>query len=86
LRDFSGVSGIEYVTGDMEVAVDFNGFSGNCTATRCTDAVRGSVSNRRIYNMAGTDITGTVIDAINSEDNASITELPITPASLNCLY
>lgn len=76
LRDFSGSSGIEYVTGDMEVAINFNGFSGNCTATRCTDAVRGSVSNRRIFDMNGVEVTGDVITAINTEENASITVLP----------
>jgi len=77
LRDFNGVGGIEYVTGDTSIAIDFNGFSGNCTASRCTDAVRGSVSNRRVYNMNGTDITSAVVGAINTEDNATLTELPV---------
>jgi len=33
LRDFNGTGGIQYVTGDTSIAIDFNGFSGNCTAT-----------------------------------------------------
>lgn len=77
LRDFSGTGGIEYVTGDMDVSIDFNGFSGNCTASRCTDAVRGSVDNRRILNDAGVDITNDVLTAINAEKNASISSLPV---------
>ncbi|MFU8862754.1 MAG: hypothetical protein ACNA7O_02485 [Rhodobacterales bacterium] len=77
LRDFSGVSGIEYATGRMDVSVDFNGFSGNCSASRCTDAVRGSVEDRRIFDTAGQEITNDVIAAINTERNASITSLPV---------
>lgn len=77
LRDFNGVAGLQYTTGSMDVAVDFNGFSGNCTPTRCTDAVRGSVHSRQIFDMNGNEVTQLVIDAINAEKNARITGLPV---------
>ncbi len=77
LRDFNGVDGIEYTTGRMDVSVDFNGFSGTCSASRCTDAVRGTVSDRRIFDTDGLEVTDAVIAAINSDRNASITSLPV---------
>jgi hypothetical protein len=76
LRDFNGSAGLEYVTGDMLIEIDFAGFSGNCTPTRCPDAVRGSVSNRQVFDLSGTNITSTIIGAINTEENAAITALP----------
>lgn len=77
LRDFNGTGGIEYTTGTMEMAIDFNGFSGNCTGARCADAVRGSVSDRRIFDAAGVERTSEVIAAINTENDASISALPV---------
>lgn len=77
LRDFNGSSGLEYVTGNARMDIDFDGFSGNCTAARCADAVRLSVTGRRILDENGLDITDTVLAAINRERDATISALPI---------
>lgn len=77
LRDFRGSGGLEYVTGSMRVDIDFSGFSGNCTASRCTDAVIGTVSNRQIFDLDGINITSTVLSAINTADSTSLLALPV---------
>ena len=71
LRDFNGVSGLEYATGDMQVAIDFNDFNDG-------SAVAGQVDNRAIYDINGNNITGDVISALNAdlEPENAITELP----------
>lgn len=77
LRDFNGTGGLQYVTGLARVNIDFDGFSGNCSATRCTDAVRGEISDRQIFSLAGANITDSIITAINTEEEASLTSLPV---------
>jgi hypothetical protein len=77
LRDFSGTGGLQYVTGSARVNIDFDGFSGNCTPTRCADAVRGEITDRQIFDLAGNNITGAVISDINTEDVAALTALPV---------
>jgi hypothetical protein len=77
LRDFNGTGGLEYVTGAARMDIDFGGFSGNCTAARCADAVRLSVTGRQIFNEAGEDITEAVWTAINTERSASLSALPV---------
>jgi hypothetical protein len=77
LRDFNGSGGLEYVTGSAQVSIDFDGFSGNCTPTRCVDAVRGSITDRQVFDLAGNNITGTIVNTINTEDNAALTALPV---------
>ena len=77
LRDFNGSGGLEYVTGDMEMAIDFDGFSGNCTPARCSDAVRGTVSNRQVFDLDGINVTANIVGAINTEENAALTGLPV---------
>lgn len=74
LQDFNGSGGLRYTTGDAFVAIDFEDFNNG-------DAVRGRIDNRRIYDLAGADITASVIDAINdafSPDAGDplVTELP----------
>lgn len=64
LRDFTNRGGIEYTTGDMNVAIDFEDFNEG-------SAVQGTVFNRRIFDTAGNDITDDIIDALGSG-----TELP----------
>lgn len=77
LRDYNGVGGIDYATGSMEMSIDFNGFVNNCTGARCADAVRGEITNRRVFDVNGTDVTASVIAAINTEQDASLTALPV---------
>ncbi len=49
IRVFQNASGIEYVTAEMEVAIDFNDFNAG-------DAVRGRISNREFFEEDGTAI------------------------------
>ena len=70
LRDFNNVTTaepkLEYTTGDMNVAVDFNDF--NPSATNGTGrGVQGFVTNRHIFDLNGNDITGTVVAEINKD-------------------
>lgn len=53
----------------MSIAIDFDDFNSG-------DAVRGSVSNRRIYDTAGNDVTNDVLDTINAANGASLTAIP----------
>ena len=75
LRDFNGAGGLEYATGDMEVSIDFNGFSSTCTGG-CAAAVRGYVRNRRYFDTNGTDITGTYLSNLGSENGVTYSEVP----------
>ncbi|WP_212524041.1 hypothetical protein [Actibacterium sp. MT2.3-13A] len=69
LRDFDGRGGLEYVTGDMQVAIDFEDFDAG-------DAVQGRVTNRRIFDTGGTDITNDMLTALAAEYGGSYTALP----------
>lgn len=76
LRDFDGQSGLQYTTGDMTMAIDFNDFnSGN--------GVQGSVTNRAILDINGNDITATVLADLNTQLSASMTELPTLTFSVS---
>lgn len=77
IRDFNGIGGLEYVTGDITVDIDFQAFTGSCSDTSCADAVRGIVTNREIFATDGTSMTQDYLDAINAEYNTSLTELPV---------
>jgi len=57
LRDFGARGGLEYVTGDMAMAIDFEDFNDG-------DGVRGQVTNRRILDINGNDITASVTTAL----------------------
>lgn len=70
LRDFQNRGGIEYASGDMTLDIDFEDFNDG-------DAVKGSISNRRIYDVDGNDITAEVIAGLqDTYDNTGITVLP----------
>jgi hypothetical protein len=69
LRDFDGAGGLQYATGDMEVAIDFEDFNDG-------DGVRGNVTNRRVFSMSGTDVTQNLLDLINDEYDASLAAIP----------
>lgn len=69
LRDFAGTGGLQYVTGEANMAIDFDDFnSGN--------GVSGDITNRRVYDTDGNDVTDAIITAINTESDASIGSLP----------
>ena len=69
LRDFDGEAELEYTTADVTLAVDFEDFNDG-------DGVTGLVYNRRIFDLAGNDLTQDVIGAINEETGANISSLP----------
>ena len=60
IRDFNGRGGLEYATGAMEIAIDFEDFNAG-------DAVRGTVRDRRIFDADGDDITATVLAAMDAK-------------------
>ncbi|NEX47768.1 hypothetical protein [Pseudotabrizicola algicola] len=86
VRDFDGASGLEYATGAMTIAIDFNDFNRG-------DAVKGTVSNRQIFDANGTNITARVLEAMDAkfdrDDKAPATrELPtlvfaVGPGAIN---
>ena len=69
LRDFNGAGGIEYTIAEMIIDIDFSDFNDG-------SAVKGGLRNLRVFDTAGTEITNDIIDAINTENSTSITELP----------
>ncbi|KIC50761.1 hypothetical protein [Tateyamaria sp. ANG-S1] len=69
LRDFNGAGGIQYTTADMEMAIDFNDFNNG-------SGVRGTMSNRRVFDINGNDITNDIVTGINTEASASLTNIP----------
>lgn len=70
LRDFKGAGGMEMSTADMTMAIDFDDFNDG-------NAVRGTVYNRRIYDLAGNDVTQTVLDALDTETGRTNNALPV---------
>ncbi len=69
LRDFDGTGGLQYVTGEIGIDIDFDDFNTG-------EGVRGDVTNRRIFNTNGVDITNQVLATINAEEDASLAALP----------
>lgn len=70
LRDFLSRGGLEYATGNMTVDIDFDDFNDG-------NGVKGFVTNRRVYDSNGNDITQTIIDALTEKSGANQTELPV---------
>lgn len=70
LRDFSGRGGLEYATGTMNIAIDFEDFNDG-------NGVQGHVFDRRILDINGNDITDSVLTALNTEYDANLTALPV---------
>jgi hypothetical protein len=65
LRIFTGRSGFEYVQGDAEMRIDFKDFN---------DGQRGValfISNRRLFDAAGNDITRQYLEALNVSGGGS---------------
>lgn len=73
IRDFDGAGGLEYSTGDIQVAIDFEDFNED---TGLYGGVRGEITNRRIYDINGTDITNTVLTRIEDENEITLTSIP----------
>jgi hypothetical protein len=82
LRDFQGRGGLEYATADMTMAIDFEDF--NDFNGALGDGIQGTVFNRRVFDIDGTEITQDIIDAINADLDAAsqISELPVAVFSV----
>ena len=78
LRDYNGRGGMDMVTGDMEMSIDFNDFNPDESATGNGAGIQGQVTNRRVFDLNGNDITGAVLAEINADKNPDVdlTELP----------
>lgn len=74
LRDYDGGGGLDYSTANVQIAIDFDGF--NASSGVRGDAVRGTFSDRRVYDLSGADITDTIVSRINSKNDASIAGIP----------
>ena len=69
LRDFDGMTGLEFATGDMNVSIDFEDFDSG-------DAAQGTVTNRQIFDIDGNDITASMITALETEYGGTYAALP----------
>jgi len=78
LRDFDGRSGLEYADGRAEIDIDFSGFRGNCAEAECDNAVRGLISERRLFDLEGNDITRAYLDALSAANgDVALSEMPV---------
>ena len=66
VRVFDGRSGIEYTQGDMTASIDFEDFDGS-------GAVTGKITNRRVFDENGNDITNDITAAMDG----TVTSLPV---------
>jgi hypothetical protein len=78
LIDANGAAGLRYAEGDMTIDIDYGGFQGNCTAdSACSNAIRGQITNRNVYDMQGNDLTQATIAALNADNSdVTLTSLP----------
>ena len=80
IRDKNGAGGLQYTNADITIAIDFDDFD-DTTGTR-GDAVSGTISNRRIFDLDGNDITSTVVGSIRADLNLTAAQLPGIPDAL----
>lgn len=69
LKDYSGAGGLDYVTGDATVAIDFEDFNDG-------SGVSGVISNRRYYDLDGTDVTETYLTALEEQYETDLSAVP----------
>jgi len=82
MRDFNGAGGLEYTTGDIQIAIDFEDFNPPQNGLR-GDAVRGRISNRRIFDINGADITDVVLSRIEAENDIVMSRVPDALFTIN---
>lgn len=76
LRDFTNRGGLEYVTGVINIDIDFSGFRGACEP-ECDNAIRGYVTDREFVTVNGVNVTADYVAALSSKnEDAPITILP----------
>jgi hypothetical protein len=78
LRDFNGRGGLQLVEGDMEMSIDFGDFDDDEGGAGNGNGIYAEVTNRRIFDLDGTDITASVLAEINADKSPDVdlTELP----------
>ncbi len=69
LRDFESRAGMEQTAGDMQIDIDFSDFNAG-------NAVKGTITNRRVYDLSGTDITRSILDAWAADPSVAQSVLP----------
>ncbi|AXI47438.1 hypothetical protein C1J03_16335 [Sulfitobacter sp. SK012] len=74
LRDFDGAGALQYSTGDVAIAIDFDDFN-ESTGGR-GDGVQGQLTNRQVFDINGNDITANVTTRINDLNSSSIQSIP----------
>jgi len=77
LRDKNGAGGLQYTSADMSIAIDFDDF--NPTTGVRGDGVQGAITNRKIFDINGNDITDVVVGSIRSDLNLTTAQLPGIP-------
>ena len=80
LRDYIGRGGLDYISADVQVAIDFDDFNSDTGVFE--GAVDGFVFNKRVYDIAGNEITNDVIARINENNSSSLTGIPTTVFSI----
>jgi hypothetical protein len=80
MRDFNGKADLQYTTGNLELAIDFEDFN-NVTGAR-GDGVKGTLSNRKVFDINGVDITSQIVSGLNSNGDASLATLPDARATI----
>lgn len=76
LRDFNGQGGMQLTTGDMAMSIDFEDFNPDESATGNGAGIKGYVTNRRVLDLAGNDVTDQVLAEINADKGSTLIELP----------
>lgn len=79
LRDSDTSATLNYTTGKMDMAINF-GSSASAETNNANGAViRGTVSDRKIFDLNGTDITASVVSAINADKkpDVDLVSLPV---------
>ena len=73
LRDFNGGgsvgSKLQYTTATMSMSIDFNDFNAASSSTSNGAGIKGTLSNRHVFNLAGVDVTNAVLAEINADKN-----------------
>lgn len=80
VRDFQGRGGIEYTVGRMTIDIDFEDLND-------TDAVKGTLFDREVFDENGNNITTDLLTAISTNTGVTYTQLPTVffaiPGNLN---
>lgn len=76
LRDYQGRGGLDFITADVQVAIDFDDFNEDTGVYE--GAVDGFIFNKQVFDIAGNELTDDVVARINEGNNSSLREIPTT--------